>query len=69
MLFGFVILGADRVLVAPGVEVDPCRVRVSADQLAEAKATNLPFDPKISITPGDTDKPNSMEGHPTGLVT
>jgi cytochrome c5 len=42
-MFAFLILGAGTVLAAPGQEVDPCKARVPADQLAAAKAQKSPI--------------------------
>ena len=44
MLVGILGLGLDRVKAEVGVEIDPCRARVPADQLSEAKANQSPVD-------------------------
>src|SRR3989304_2149983 len=43
MLVGILILGAESVFAAAGVELEPCKARVPADQLAEAKAMKSPL--------------------------
>ena len=49
VLLGILGLGSEVVLAEPGVETEPCRSRVPADQLAEAQATNspLPASPEV----------------------
>lgn len=42
-------LGAGSVFAAVGVEDDPCRARVPADQIAEAKAMKSPLPPSPAI--------------------
>ena len=43
VLLGILCLGSNGVFADPGVETEPCRARVPADQLDEAKATKSPL--------------------------
>jgi mono/diheme cytochrome c family protein len=48
-LIGILGVGIHAAYAEPGVEVEPCRSRIPADQLGEAKATKSPLEASAAV--------------------